>query len=173
MAQKLEGDFQVESNKQSIQTHIQELLTALRSEVEQEDVKILAGKFRPPTQVSEKISNPQFSDELRYLNNHWGDWNQNAPFTSHRFLVGALIARIKNKIQGYFFTVIFGDYIEQQKSFNMNLVKFCNQLSRYVDERDKQIFWETVKKLDSEVALVEERYDTLFVEVIDRVNSRN
>lgn len=169
--EETESKMDVKSGN-SAKMFIKDLLTTLKMEVEREDVKVLAGKYRTPTQTSEKVSNPQFSDELRYLNNHWGDWNQESSFTSHRFFIGPIIAKFKRKLQAYLFSVIFGDYIERQKSFNMNLVKFCNQFSRYVDERDKQIFWETVHKLDSEVALVEERYDTLFAEVIDRVNSK-
>ena len=173
MEQKEKGDCKIEAkSKNSAKTFIKDLLSTLRVEVEREDVKILSSKHRNPTQASEKVSNPKFSDELRYLNNHWGNWHEETLFTSHRFLFGSMIAKFKRRLQSYLFSVIFRDYIEKQKSFNMNLVKFCNQVTRYVDERDKQIFWETVNKLDSEVALIEERYDTLFAEIIDRVNAK-
>lgn len=170
--QKSLGDVVSEGDKREAKNFISKLLIDLKKEVEIEDVKILSGKFKSPVQADSKLSSPQFGDDLRYLNLHWGDWNVASNFSSHRRISGFFFVRIKRKIQSYLFSVIFKDYIESQKSFNMNLVKFCNNLSRYTDERDKQIFWETIKKLDSEVSLIEERYDTLFAEVISLVNSK-
>jgi hypothetical protein len=48
-----------------------------------------------------------------------------------------------------------------------NLVRFANATARYIDERDKNIFWDLIRKLDNEIQHSELRNDTMLVSMLD------
>lgn len=104
---------------------------------------------------------PQYSAYLSYLNHHWNDWFHLVGFQSHRKFIGPIILKAKNFIQGVV-NVIFHDYLQKEISYQENLVRYLNQSSKYVDERDAQIFWSLNEKVDSEVKAVNTRTDELF-----------
>ncbi len=66
MEHREETDSKIElDGGHSAKAFIKDLLTTLKVEVEREDVKILAGKYRTPTHASENISNPKFSKNFQ------------------------------------------------------------------------------------------------------------
>ena len=115
-----------------------------------------------PVKVSmDPQQSPQHSEFLSYLNYHWNDWFRLVSFQSHRKFIGNFIKRIKNFIQGVV-NAIFHEYFQKEISYHENLVRYLNQSSKYIDDRDAQIFWSLNDKVDQEVQAVNTRTDELF-----------
>ena len=127
---------------------------------------------RPPGPKPNPIEPIIFSEELKYLNSCWGDWSSPTVFTSHRPVVGGIFSKIKQKLQGYLFNVIFRDYFERERQFIIRQVQFNNLTAKYIDSQNEKIFWDLVKKLDREIENVNERYDTLLSELAKNFESR-
>ncbi len=104
---------------------------------------------------------PLTSDELRYINLNWNNWDQRTEYTSHRRVLGPVICFFKRKLQAFLFNVIFKEYLEREKTYQAEMVRLCNKLSQYIDHRDGEIFWSTVNKVDSEFSNFERRYDSI------------
>lgn len=102
-----------------------------------------------------------YSEELNYLNARWNSWSERENYSSHRRLLGPLVVRLKRRIRDFLWESIFSSYFEREREFQMQLVKFLNSTARYVDARDADLFWQLVKKIDNDVAAVNERMDVL------------
>ncbi|MCB0360957.1 MAG: hypothetical protein KDD44_15015, partial [Bdellovibrionales bacterium] len=102
-----------------------------------------------------------YSEELNYLNAHWHDWSAAAEITSHRRFIGPLIVRAKRFFVDWVQKYLLKGYFERERQFQMNLVRLLNDTVRYVDRRDAEIFWQLIKKIDADVASLNERMDRL------------
>jgi hypothetical protein len=154
---------------EALDLRIEVLKTALKNELETEDSKKIA-IFTPHAQDSGIDPSPViYSDELHYLNTQWSDWNNPTQFTTHRPLTGKIIVFLKRTCQNFIFNSIFKGYFDREKAFNSNLIRFCNSTARYIDARDKKIFWDLIKKVDNEINHFEMRNDTLFVTLMDEM----
>ncbi len=149
----------------------QDIKKSLKESLETEDT-IKIAPYAPHVKESSVPPSPViYSDELRYLNMHWGDWASPGDFSSHRAVLGRWIILFKRKLQKFIFEGLCKDYYEREKAFMSNLVRFCNATARYVDERDKNVFWDLIRKLDNEIQHSDLRNDTLFVSMLDECNS--
>ncbi len=109
---------------------------------------------------------PIYSAELNYLNAHWGALNQSADITSHRPIIGRLVVFFKRLIAKTVWNAVLKDYFEREREYQMNLVRFLNSTSRYIEKRDAEIFWDVVKKIDNDIHGVNDRIDRLYDEAM-------
>lgn len=104
------------------------------------------------------------SDYLKNLNQEYAYplslMNLNNVTTPRKGLIGKIVLKIKRRIQK-FIAGILSDYIEAQKNYNADTVRFLNEVSRYVDKRDNYIFLELIRKIDSDLRLLDEKLDEL------------
>jgi len=156
---------------ETLKSRLESIKKSLRDELSSMDAPKIAPRPLGPMQVGAEASPVIYSDELNYLNAHWGDWAEPSHFTSHRPIIGRFLVRVKRKLQNFLLGSLFKDYLEKEKCFSMNLVRFCNETARYIDSRDKQIFWQLVTKLDREVKNLEMRGDSLIMALVDEVRS--
>lgn len=101
-------------------------------------------------------------EELRYLNDNWHSWVAPEEPRSHRKLAGRVVVRVKRFILDAVWEYLLKGYFERERQFQMNVVRFLNQIAHHVDERDADIFWQLVKKLDNDIVGVNQRTDRLF-----------
>lgn len=106
------------------------------------------------------------SEDLRYLNEHWHDWNSPTEISSHRKIIGPIIVRLKKFIADIIWNSFLRGYIERERQFQMRLVRFLNQSTRYIDEKDKAHFIDLASKIDSDISATNERMDLLYNEVL-------
>lgn len=121
---------------------------------------------------ADKLAEPiLYSEELNFLNANWANFNPVMTLSSHRSLVGPWIVRIKRWIINFFWNNLYRSYFEHEREFNMHLVRHLNDSARYIDARDKEIFWQIIQKLDSEVKTLTERIDYLFTSALATAQS--
>ena len=104
------------------------------------------------------------SEELRYLNvNHAFSLKLGLDsITSHRAgIIGKFIVKAKKKFLGLIWDKLLKDYLLAEKEYNSNLVRFLNDLSKYVDARDASNFWELIRKVDYDVSKAVERVERI------------
>ncbi len=100
------------------------------------------------------------SEELRYLNQHWAYNVPNLNITTHRQnFLGKVIVKVKRKLRSFVWNAIFKDYLQAERDYHSNLVRFLNELSRYMDARDAGTFWELITKIDYEATKTRERLE--------------
>lgn len=123
-------------------------------------------KFNPVVQQDDVPSVPVlYSEELNYLNAHWHDWYSPQQINSHRKFFGKLVVKIKRFITNTLWNSFLRDYVERERQFQMNLIRFLNSTARYIDARDKELFWQLVQKVDNDSRGSHERTDLLIGEV--------
>ena len=104
------------------------------------------------------------SEELRYLNvNHSFPLQINhGSVTTHRGgAVGRAIVAFKRKLRAFLLNRLFADYLHAQRDYNASLVRFLNDVSKYVDARDASNFWELIRKIDVDTGKAMERVERL------------
>ena len=114
--------------------------------------------------VSRKAGELLYSEELRYLNTHYAYSTQLdlSKIVSHRGgIVGKAIVAFKRKILRIIWDSLLRDYFVAEKEFQANTVRFLNDVSKYLDARDAQNFWELVRKIDYDVTKVLERVERI------------
>ena len=120
----------------------------------------------PTTPFSDGNASPLlYSEELNFLNANWHNWNKRTDITSHRKILGPIIVRLKRFLADIAWNYLLKDYFENERRFQMNLVRHLNSSARYIDARDSRIFWQLVNKLDNDVKAINERADKLFDEL--------
>ena len=120
----------------------------------------------PTTPFSDGSASPLlYSEELNFLNANWHNWNRKTDITSHRKILGPVIVRLKRFLADIAWNYLLKDYFENERRFQMNLVRHLNSSARYIDARDSRIFWQLVNKLDNDVKAINERTDKLFDEL--------
>jgi O-antigen chain-terminating methyltransferase len=83
---------------------------------------------------------------------------------SHRpGVLGKVIYRAKAKIQRWLWS-LFRSNVEVERDFRKHVVRFLNEVSFYIDDRDGAQFWELIKKIDVDVGRSLRRIDELVEE---------
>ena len=101
------------------------------------------------------------SEELVYLNQHWGDHIFGDDFSSHRPIIGALLVKIKRKFKNFLTDKILNRYFINQREYNAHLVRFLNKFAAYVDRKDSEGYLDIVNKVDNDVVGINQRVDEL------------
>lgn len=105
-----------------------------------------------------------YSEDLRFINQNYtygSQFNESA-ITSHRFgIVGKIIVKIKRAIFRRLWDGLLRDYMLKEREFQASVVRYLNQVSKYVDARDASIFWGLNHKVDVDVTKATERADRL------------
>lgn len=97
----------------------------------------------------------QFSEELKLLNRSFcfrGKITDSVITTHRRGLIGRLMLRFKRFLFVFIHDIMFHDYLEVEEEFHVNLVRFLNDMSRYVDARDNYTL-SRLARLDDEKSL--------------------
>ena len=108
-----------------------------------------------------------YSEELRVLNEKWAFSNSarrklDEGISSHRpGIIGKLIVKFKRKLAVSIWDSILKPYFDEEQEFQANLVRFLNQTSKYVDQRDASNFWELIRKIDVDVTNALERIERI------------
>jgi len=116
------------------------------------------------TQASRKAGELLHSEELRHLNSNYA-FSSKLSFdslASHRpgFLGRAIVAA-KRKLVRIIFDSLLKDYFAAERDFNANIVRFLNDVSKYVDARDASNFWELIRKIDVDTTKSMERIERI------------
>ena len=104
------------------------------------------------------------SEELRALNRgHSYALNINpASITTHRGgFIGNIITKAKRKFLTMLRDSLLKEYFQSEHEFHANLVRYLNDLTRYIDSRDAANFWELVRKVDVDVTRAMERIERI------------
>ncbi|MCC6933639.1 MAG: hypothetical protein IT292_10365 [Deltaproteobacteria bacterium] len=141
-----------------------------QQEIKQSFLKDCVGKDAPliPVELfgkqeqSATLKPILYSNELNYLNAHWGDWDPRNAIASHRPIIGKFIVRLKRFLVSLFFDNLFQSYFAKEREFQMQLVRHLNSSARYIDGRNKELFWQLIGKIDQEAAHLTERCDYLY-----------
>ena len=152
---------------------------AIMARIRKDAKEFVAESGRKPIKVQPRAASEhggkhspvQYSEELNYLNAHWSDWAEATQITSHRKIVGPIIVRIKRFFVDLVWNYLLKGYFERERQFQMHLVRFLNQTAKYVDDRDAEIFWELVNKIDSDISGLNERVDRIYDEIIATTRS--
>lgn len=102
------------------------------------------------------------SKELRYLNESYGYAAHARPETiqSHRGgFIGRFIVAAKRRCMSFLWNSILRDYFERERDFQAHLVRFLNETTKHIAERDASIFWELIRKIDVDITRVIERVE--------------
>lgn len=113
------------------------------------------------------------SEELRYLNQHYalGPTLDLNAITSHRpGIIGKAIVKAKRKFLSLVWDLLKG-YFAAEREFNANLVRYLNESSKYIDDRDASNFWELIRKIDVDVTRALERIERINDEQMASVRS--
>ena len=106
------------------------------------------------------------SEELRYLNQHYaavfGPRLRMEQVTSHRAgIIGRAIVSLKRKILAVVWDHLLKDWVHEQREYQVNLLRFLNDSSKYIDARDAGNFWELIKKIDYDITGALERIERI------------
>ncbi len=130
-------------------------------------------KYIPPAPEDNRNPGTALIDfeELNYINSHWHNWCVTEELNSHRKYFGKLVVKAKRFIIGIVWQYILKGYLEREQQFNMQLVRYLNANARHVDNRDYENFWQLIRKMDNDVAALNDRMDRL-IDVLDsRISS--
>ncbi len=166
------GDSQSESSaERKIKPDIQAIMADIRARVKA-DVENSKDARRPfksysansNNQASRQAGELLHSEDLRFLNtNHaYSTAIRSDSITTHRKgIIGKILVRAKQKFMRVMRQSIFRDYFTSEAEFSLNLVRFLNDVSKYVDARDGTIFWELIRKVDHDVTGAMERIERI------------
>ena len=104
------------------------------------------------------------SEDLRYLNrNHdYAAKLRVDSITSHRKgLLGKLLVKAKQKFLRMLRYSLLKDYFASEAEFHVNLVRYLNDATKYIDARDGSIFWELIRKVDYDITKAMNRIEQL------------
>ena len=88
--------------------------------------------------AGDSVSPLVYSEELNYLNQNWQNWFTPIEPTSHRPISGSIVVRIKRFILNTVWTYFLKDYFDEERRFQMNLVRFLNATARAVDAQSRK-----------------------------------
>lgn len=160
------------SNAKAI--NVEELMQRIRSEVKDAVSKERSNlpRYTPANEFKQDDGTALIDyDELNFINAHWHDWPKIEELSSHRKLLGRFIVRAKRFIVDSIMNACLSGYFERERQFHLNLVRYLNSNARYVDNRDYKNFWQLVKKVDSDVAALNERTDRFYDQLSSSVIS--
>lgn len=161
-------DIEKSQEQQSQKPNIGELMQSIRKELLRDQgarVKKPAFDFQTanPSSGQRKAGELLNSEELRYLNQHYNfgpnlDLNS---ISSHRpGIIGKLIVKFKQKLLSIIWDLL-KFYFAAEREFHANLVRYLNDVSKYVDARDASNFWEVIRKIDVDVTRALERIERI------------
>lgn len=140
--------------------NIPQLMAEIRDRIkkDQEKNKDKLPVFKPKESTLEDRANYKAgyllrSQDLAFVNqNYQYAFRSRGPaFTSGLpGILGKIVSKVKSKFIGLR-EFILRDYIEAEKEFAAHLVRYLNDIGKYVDERDGAVFWELVRKIDYDV----------------------
>jgi len=154
---------------QPAEIDVQQVMQRIRNEVAQELEGSAQGAFKPRVVQTDPSSPILYSDELNFLNANWQNWAEPTEPKSHRKLVGPLVVRFKRFIGNIIWNSFLSGYFNREREFQMQLVRHLNNSARYIDARDKELFWQLIKKIDSDVSGVLRRADRTHFELGERL----
>lgn len=143
------------------------IMARIREEV---SLEIASARDSLPQFVSNQVKEETpagallYSEDLRFINQHYtyGSQFNEAAIVSHRGgFLGKLIVKIKRAIFRRLWDGLLRDYMNREKEFQASVVRYLNQVSKYVDARDASIFWGLNHKVDVDVTKAVERADRL------------
>jgi SAM-dependent methyltransferase len=131
------------------------------------DVEKSRDKHTPLTPVGARFSDDkarragelQHSEDLRFLNLNYAYETKVSPnsIVTHRGgLLGKVIVKVKRKFVSFLRNAFLNEYLASERAFNEHLVRYLNEVGRYVDARDTHIFVELIRKIDTDVGRVRE-----------------
>jgi len=147
---------------------IPELMARIRQRVEKDVVGTADSRpqFQPsaPTDAAPRRAGELlYSEELRYLNSNYmfGPGLNLDAITSHRpGLLGKLIVKVKRKLMSMVWNLL-KDYFTAEREYQASLVRYLNDVAKYVDARDASNFWDLIKKVDVDVTRALERIERI------------
>jgi len=113
-----------------------------------------------------KAGDLQHSENLRMVNRlaMAGLSFDATPIVSHRRgFVGKLIVAAKRRMQRIIWS-LFQANIDAEREFRAHVTRVLNEASLYIDDRNGALFWEIVRKVDSDVARLLKRIDEVVEE---------
>ncbi len=145
------------------------LMAEIRARV-RADVKAAdsARPFRPAVadgdaRAGRKAGELLHSEELRYLNLHHtypGHFTPDSVTTHRKGIVGKIIVKAKRKLMRMIFE-LWREYFDAEREYQAHVVRFLNDVSKYVDARDASNFWELIRKIDYDVTKALERIERI------------
>ncbi|MBX7144090.1 MAG: class I SAM-dependent methyltransferase [Oligoflexia bacterium] len=161
----------LESEQRSAKPNVAELMAKIRTRLK-DDVAAHSDKrvqFKPVKvdvdgQQAKRADEVVNSEELRNLNRMYtysSRLNLDA-ISSHRGgIIGRSIVAVKRKVMRVLWESLLKDYLASEREFNTNLVRFLNDVSKYIGARDSAVFWELIRKIDYDVGKALERIERI------------
>lgn len=151
--------------------NISEIIAELKEQVKSQSAVLWKDRkipvYKPKQDSKTKAGEIVHSAELRHLNVNVDFMNY--PVTTHRSgIAGKLILKAKNFIKDKVIQCL-KPYFEKEREFTSNLVRHLNASSKYMDERDGDIFWELIKKIDYEHVKLLERVEQINEELLGTI----
>lgn len=158
------------TNSTELRPDVRSLMKNIRERVRNElkegnSNKVEFVPFKSKLEGERKAGELLNSEELRYLNqNHAFSLQQMrlSTLTSHRpGFIGKVIVKCKRKLLGIIWESLLKGYFQAEKEYQANLVRYLNDIAKYVDSRDAFIFWELIRKIDYDVNRALERIERI------------
>ena len=171
VSQDANGAAPVES-KPDVHAIMAEIRARVKAGIErQRDAKppLKSYAAHPDHQASRQAGELLTSEDLRYLNEHhaYPTSFRLDTISSHRTgLIGRIVVRAKVKLARMLRQSIFADYFASEQDFLANVVRYLNDVSKYVDARDGAIFWELIRKLDHDIGAAMQRIERIYDEQV-------
>lgn len=166
----LQGDEKAVSTEEVTKRDIRALMQEIRERVKQavEEGEIAPPNYRPHPGdpdggATRKAGELVYSEELRYLNLNYGHSSFPTPdsITSHRSgIVGKVIVKVKRKLLSMVWRWL-SEHFAAEREYKAHLVRYLNDVAKYVDARDASNFWELIHKVDVDVANALERIERI------------
>lgn len=120
------------------------------------DRKLEFKSFKADLAGKEAVSADQIvnSEELRALNRSYGyasRVNLDAVSSHRGGFIGRCIVAIKRKAARILRDSLLKDYLQAETEHQATVVRFLNDVSRYIGARDSGMFWELIHKIDYDV----------------------
>ncbi|RMG42355.1 MAG: methyltransferase domain-containing protein [Candidatus Dadabacteria bacterium] len=120
--------------------------------------------FKADFEKNRKAGELLHSEELRYLNSNYiysPRLQLEAVTTHRRGPLAKLVVKFKRKVLAIVWDYLLKDYFEAEKNYQANLVRYLNDVSKYVDARDAANFWELIRKIDVDITRALERIERI------------
>jgi 2-polyprenyl-3-methyl-5-hydroxy-6-metoxy-1,4-benzoquinol methylase len=148
---------------------VQKLMQEIRAKVK---AAVLAGADQPKSRrifsasengqnATAKAGELRYSENLRFLNQNYGYSARIDPaiiVTHRKGIIGKVIVAAKRKALRFIEDLLKG-YLSEEREYQANLVRYLNDVSKYVDARDASNFWELIRKIDYDVTKAVEHFE--------------
>jgi hypothetical protein len=101
------------------------------------------------------------AEELAKINQLYQQLYLTPKFESHRPVFGKVISKLKSKVFNFLWTGLLGDYLQVERSFNEQLVRYLNLSSQTTDFKFASLFAELIRKIDIDMQGTNDRTDRL------------